>query len=291
MSTYRAPLQEMSFVLNELAGLAQVASLPGFEEATPDTVSAILEEAGEFRHQCARSTERPRRPRRATLLADGSVKTPRGFKEAYRQFIENGWNGLTKTRIRRAGLPQLVATPVEEMWHSANMAFDLCPLLTQGAIEALELCGNARTEGALPAEDGRRHVDGHDESDRAAGADRTSPPCARVRCRKATARTSSTARKSSSPTVSTTIPTTSSISYWRARRRARGRQRDLAVHRAEVLVNADGSLGARNDVTAYRSSTSSASREPDGVLAYGDKGGAVGYLIGEENAASNTCSS
>jgi alkylation response protein AidB-like acyl-CoA dehydrogenase len=76
------------------------------------------------------------------LLADGTVKTPAGFKPAYRQFAENGWNGLTKpVEYGGQNLPQLVATPVEEMWHAANMAFDLCPLLTQGAIDAIELCG------------------------------------------------------------------------------------------------------------------------------------------------------
>src|SRR6185369_1280299 len=74
--------------------------------------------------------------------ADGAVKTPAAVKPAYRQYAQNGWNGLTKP-VESGGqnLPQLVATPVEEMWHAANMAFDLCPLLTQGAIDALELCG------------------------------------------------------------------------------------------------------------------------------------------------------
>src|SRR5215467_6140312 len=142
MSTYRAPLQEMSFVLNELAGLAQVASLPGFEEATSDTVGAILEEAAKFATNVLDPLNGRGDREGAKLLPDGSVKTPAGFKDAYRQFIENGWNSLTKNpEYGGQGLPQLVATPVEEMWHSANMAFDLCPLLTQGAIEALELCG------------------------------------------------------------------------------------------------------------------------------------------------------
>ena len=73
----------------------------------------------------------------------GSVKTAAGFKDAYLRFAANGWNGLTKNPEHGGqGLPQLVATAVEEMWHGANMAFALCPLLTQGAIEALELCGS-----------------------------------------------------------------------------------------------------------------------------------------------------
>ena len=74
------------------------------------------------------------------------MTTPAGFKEAYGQFCENGWNGLTKNpEYGGQGLPQLVATAVEEMWHSSNLAFDLCPLLTQGAIEAIELRGSRRS--------------------------------------------------------------------------------------------------------------------------------------------------
>ena len=74
---------------------------------------------------------------------DGTVKTPAGFKDAYRQFCENGWNGLTKTtEYGGQGLPHLLGTAVEEMWHSSNLAFNLCAMLTQGAIEAIELRGS-----------------------------------------------------------------------------------------------------------------------------------------------------
>src|SRR5206468_5201286 len=119
MSTYRAPLQEMTFVLNELAGLAQVAKLPGFGEATPDTVNAILEEAAKFAANVLDPLNSSGDREGSTRLPDGSVKTPAGFKHAYHQFIENGWNGLTKNpEYGGQGLPQLVATPVEEMWHS-----------------------------------------------------------------------------------------------------------------------------------------------------------------------------
>jgi len=142
MSIYRAPLADMQFVMNELAGLSQVATLPGFEDATPDTVSAILEEAAKFATDVLDPLNATGDREGSTLLADGTVKTPAGFKEAYRRYAENGWNGLTKpTEYGGQNLPQLVATAVEEMWHAANMAFDLCPLLTQGAIEALD-CAN-----------------------------------------------------------------------------------------------------------------------------------------------------
>src|SRR6185437_3150295 len=142
VSAYHAPLADMTFVMNELAGLSQVSRLPGFEDATPDTVAAILEEASKFATDVLDPLNQSGDREGALRLPDGSVRTPAGFKDAYLQFTANGWNGLTKNpQYGGQGLPQLVSTPVEEMWHSSNMAFDLCPLLTQGAIEAIELAG------------------------------------------------------------------------------------------------------------------------------------------------------
>src|SRR5450432_102920 len=143
MSTYHAPMQEIKFVMNELAGLEQVAKLPGYEDATTDTVAAILEEASKFASEVLDPLNAVGDREGATWQEGGKGKTATGFKGAYRQFSENGWNGLTKNPDHGGqGLPQLVATAVEEMWHGANMAFALCPLLTQGAIEAVELCGS-----------------------------------------------------------------------------------------------------------------------------------------------------
>jgi alkylation response protein AidB-like acyl-CoA dehydrogenase len=142
MSTYRAPLKDMRFVLNELADLAAVARLPGYEEATPDTVDAILEEAAKF----AAGVLDPINfsgDREGSQWSGGEVHTPKGFREAYRQFCEGGWNALPfEPEWGGQGLPKLVSTPVQEMWKSANLSFSLCPLLTQGAIEALLLRGS-----------------------------------------------------------------------------------------------------------------------------------------------------
>src|SRR5208282_953604 len=152
MSQYHAPLKEMRFVMNELAGLEQVGKLPGFEDATPDTVAAILDEAAKFATEVLDPLNAVGDREGARRSDDGSVQTPTGFKAAYLQYCANGWNGLTKNpEFGGQGLPQLVATAVEEMWHASNMAFDLCPLLTQGAIEAIELCGTAeQKERFLP---------------------------------------------------------------------------------------------------------------------------------------------
>src|SRR5438552_9325581 len=139
---YTAPLKDMQFVMEELAGLRDIAKLPGYEEADADVVFAIMDEANKFASNVLAPINRTGDEEGAKLQSDGSVKTPTGFKAAYQQYIDNGWNGLTKNpEYGGQGLPRLVATAVEEMWHGANMAFDLCPLLTQGAIEAIELCG------------------------------------------------------------------------------------------------------------------------------------------------------
>jgi alkylation response protein AidB-like acyl-CoA dehydrogenase len=142
MSAYAAPLKDMRFVLKELAGLGEVAKLPGYGEATPDTVDAILEEASKFASQVLDPLNFSG-DREGSKWADGGVATPKGFKEAYRKYVEGGWAALPfDAEWGGQGLPKLVATPVEEMLTSANMSFSLCPLLTQGAIHALELAGS-----------------------------------------------------------------------------------------------------------------------------------------------------
>jgi 3-(methylthio)propanoyl-CoA dehydrogenase len=141
MSAYVAPLKDMRFVLKELAGLDEVSRLPGYGEATPDTVDAILEEASKFSSQVLDPLNIVG-DREGSKWVDGAVATPKGFKEAYQKYVEGGWAALpVASEWGGQGLPKLVATPVEEMWCSANMSFSLCPMLTQGAIHAIELRG------------------------------------------------------------------------------------------------------------------------------------------------------
>jgi alkylation response protein AidB-like acyl-CoA dehydrogenase len=142
MSTYQAPLKDMRFVLNELAGLSEVAKLPGYQDATPDTVDAILEEASKFSSEVLDPINHTG-DEEGSVWKDGTVTTPKGFKQAYKQYVSGGWGALPfGPEHGGQGLPKLVATAVEEMLTSSNMSFSLCPLLTQGAIHALELCGS-----------------------------------------------------------------------------------------------------------------------------------------------------
>jgi len=151
MSAYVAPLKDMRFVLNELAGLAEVAKLPQFEEATPDTVDAILEEASKFASEVLDPINLSG-DQEGSKLSGGEVRTPRGFRDAYRKFCDGGWNALPfEHEWGGQGLPRLVSTPVQEMWKSSNLSFSLCPLLTQGAVEALLLRGSdALKQAYLP---------------------------------------------------------------------------------------------------------------------------------------------
>ena len=142
MSTYQAPLRDMRFVLKHLAGLADVAKLKGYEDATADTVDAILEEASKFASEVLDPINYTG-DKQGSIWKDGAVTTPKGFKEAYQQYVAGGWGALPfDAQWGGQGLPKLVATVVEEMLTSSNMSFSLCPLLTQGAIHALELCGS-----------------------------------------------------------------------------------------------------------------------------------------------------
>ena len=141
MSAYIAPLKDMRFVLKELVGLSEVAKLPGYGEADPDTVDAILEEAAKFAGGVLDPLNRTG-DTEGSRWKDGAVTTPKGFRDAYRQYAEGGWAALpVASEWGGQGLPRVVSTPVEEMWCSANMSFSLCPMLTQGAIHAIELRG------------------------------------------------------------------------------------------------------------------------------------------------------
>ena len=285
MSTYHAPLAEMQFVMNEMAGLSQVSKLPGFEDATPDTVAAILDEASKFATNVLDPLNVSGDREGAVLREDGTVKTPTGFKEAYDQYCANGWNGLTKNaEYGGQGLPQLVASAVEEMWHSANLAFDLCPLLTQGAIEAIELRGSQMLKDTfLPNMVAGTWTGTMNLTEPQAGSD-----LAAVRTR--AVRQDDGTYKLYGQKIFITFGEhdyTENIIHLVLARTPDAPEGVKGISLFVVpkyLVNADGSLGARNDVHCVSLEHKlGIHASPTAVMAYGDKGGAVGYVVGEEN--------
>ncbi|NYZ13456.1 acyl-CoA dehydrogenase [Azospirillum sp. RWY-5-1] len=137
MTSYTAPVADLRFVLNEVVGLDRVAALPGCDSAAPDLVDAVLEEAGKFASGVLAPLNRVG-DKEGSKLENGVVRTPTGWKEAYNQFVEAGWNSLPFDPDHGGqGLPWTVAFAVNEMWQSANLSFGLCPLLTQGAVDLL----------------------------------------------------------------------------------------------------------------------------------------------------------
>jgi len=139
--SYVAPLKDMLFAMNELAGLAAVNALPGCEDATPETVEAVLEENAKFCSEVVAPLNWAG-DQTPSYWHDGEVTTTKGFKEAFKAYGEAGWQGVQHpAEFGGQGLPKLVATPCIEMLNSANLSFALCPLLTDGAIEALMTAG------------------------------------------------------------------------------------------------------------------------------------------------------
>jgi 3-(methylthio)propanoyl-CoA dehydrogenase len=285
MSTYHAPLRDMEFVMNELAGLAQIAALPGYEEATPDTVAAVLEEANRFAADVLDPLNASGDREGARLLPDGSVKTPEGFKAAYRKFIEAGWNGINKPAdYGGQHLPQLVAAAVEEMWHAANMAFDLCPLLTQGAIDAIELVGTDDQKSRyLPHMVSGEWTGTMNLTEPQAGSD-----LAAVRMRAEPQPDGSWKLFGQKIFITYGEHDFAENIVHLVLARTPGAPEGVKGISLFIvpkfLVNADGSLGARNDVHCVSLEHKlGIHASPTAVLAYGDHGGATGYLIGEQN--------
>jgi alkylation response protein AidB-like acyl-CoA dehydrogenase len=141
--SYTAPLNDMRFVLEEVASFGEVAQLPGYEATSPDLVEAILGEAAKLAENVLAPLNQPA-DRTGSVLENGVVHTPPGFHEAYARYVEGGWNGLAfDPEFGGQGLPLVLATPVAEMWNSACMSFALCPLLNSGAMELLQVHGSA----------------------------------------------------------------------------------------------------------------------------------------------------
>lgn len=138
MSQYRPQVSDLTFALKHVVGYSDIAALPGFEHADLDTVVELLEQCGEFMADVVAPTNRAGDLQGARREADGTVVTSPGFKEAYAQYVEAGWGALPlPEEFGGGGFPRTIGLAVQELMTSANMAFALCPLLTQGAIEAL----------------------------------------------------------------------------------------------------------------------------------------------------------
>lgn len=282
--SYVAPLKDMLFAMNELAGLAAVNALPGCEDATPETVEAVLEENAKFCSEVVAPLNWAG-DQTPSYWHDGQVTTTKGFKEAFKAYGEAGWQGVQHpAEFGGQGLPKLVATPCIEMLNSANLSFALCPLLTDGAIEALMTAGTDEQK-AIYLENliSGKWTGTMNLTEPQAGSDL------------AAVRTRAVPQGDGTYKV---FGTKIFITYG---------EHDMAeniVHLVlartpdapegvkgislfvvpKFLVNADGSLGARNDAHCVSIEHKLGIKaSPTAVLQFGDHGGAIGTLVGEEN--------
>ncbi len=284
MSSYNAPLRDMQFVMRELADLDAVAALPGCEDAAPDVVDAILEEAGKF----ANGVLAPLNRAGDTIGAkwdNGVVTTVPGWKDAYKQFAEAGWTALAcEPEFGGQGLPKLVSTAVMEMWKSANMAFSLCPMLTTGAIEAISLCGtDAQKADFLPKMVSGEWTGTMNLTEPQAGSD-----LAAVRTRAVPVGDGT--YKIFGQKIFITYgehDMTDNIIHLLLARLPDAPEGVKGISLFVVpkfLLNADGTPGARNDVHCVSIEHKLGIHgSPTAVLAFGDNGGAIGTLVGEAN--------
>jgi alkylation response protein AidB-like acyl-CoA dehydrogenase len=146
---YKAPVEEVMFLLNDVFPIARYNNLPGFADATPDLIEAVLGEAAKLAEEVVQPTNRSGDEEGCTRHDDGSVTTPKGFKEAYKQYADGGWMGISApTEYGGQGLPETMTTVVNEFMASANMALTMYPGLTQGAIAAIILHGTQEQKAA-----------------------------------------------------------------------------------------------------------------------------------------------
>ena len=287
--SYNAPVKDMMFVLKELAGLDQVSQLPGCEDATEETVDAVLNENAKFTSEVVAPLNWSGDVEAANWK-DGVVTTAKGFKEAFKAFGEQGWQGLQHpAEFGGQGLPKLVATPCMEMVNGANLSFALCPLLTDGAIEALLVAGSQQLkETYIPKMISGEWTGTMNLTEPQAGSD-----LALVRS-KAVPQGDGTYRISGQKIYITygEHDMAGNIVHLVLARTPDAPEGVKGISLFVVpkfLVNEDGSLGKRNDVyCASIEHKLGIKASPTAVLLYGDnKGevgqGAIGYLVGEEN--------
>jgi alkylation response protein AidB-like acyl-CoA dehydrogenase len=287
MAEYTAPLRDMRFVLEHVVDLSAIAALPAFEHVDADGVYAVLEENARFMEDLVAPLNRVGDVQGSVHHDDGSVTTPEGFREAYKAYVEAGWGGVPfPPEYGGGGFPWLVGIALQEILTEANMAFSMCPLLNQGALDMLlHHASEEQREVYLPKMVSGEWTGTMNLTEPQAGSDVGALTTKAVPQDDGTYRITGTkifisygehdmseniihlvlARTPSAP------PGTKGISCF-----------IVPKH----LVEDDGSLGARNDVTCVSIEHKMGIKaSPTCVLSYGEKGeGAVGYLIGEENA-------
>jgi 3-(methylthio)propanoyl-CoA dehydrogenase len=282
--SYTAPIKDMLFNIQHLAGIDQIAQIPGFEDAGFETAQAVLEECAKFNEAVLAplNWEGDKNP---SSFKDGKVTTTPGFKDAFKQYAEGGWQGLQHPAdFGGQGLPKTIGAACGEILNSANMSFALCPLLTDGAIEALLTAGSDDLK-AIYLE---KLVSGQwtgtmNLTEPQAGSD-----LGLVRTR-AEPQPDGTYKVFGTKIYITygdhdMAENIVHLVLARVQGAPEGVKGISLFVVPKFLVGRDGTLGARNDVHCVSIEHKMGIKaSPTAVLQYGDHGGAVGYLVGQEN--------
>jgi acyl-CoA dehydrogenase len=283
MTMYRAPLRELRFVLEELLQATELAQYPGFTDYSSDVAESILDEAGRFAASVLDPINRSGDQQGARWTPQGVVAAP-GFRDAYRQFAAGGWPQLgTDPEYGGQAVPQVLVTAVQEIWGSANLAFKLCPMLTHGAVHALELSGTPQQKRKfLP-----KMVSGEWTGTMVLTEPQAGSDLAQIRTR---AVPDGDHYRLFGQKIFITWGdhdcTANIINMVLARiEGAPAGVRGISLFIVpKVLVNDDGTLAERNDVRCVSIEHKlGIHASPTCVLAYGEKDGAIGYLVGKAN--------
>lgn len=280
---YKAPLKELRFAIHQLVGDQRLVGLSDLPDYSTEFADAVLDEAARFAEGVLDPINRIGDRTGAKWTPEG-VRMPAEFKAAYAKFVEGGWTQLrAEAEFGGQGAPILLGTAVEELWASSNLAFKLCPMLTQGAVEAINQCGSqAQKEKYLPKMISGEWTGTMNLTEPQAGSD-----LAAIRTR--AARQGDHYRLYGQKIFITygDHDYTSNIIHMVLGRveGAPAGVRGISLFIVpKVMVNDDGSLGAPNDVrTVSIEHKLGIHGSPTCVLSYGDKEGAVAYLVGEEN--------
>jgi len=284
MSNYTAPVEDMGFVLREVVELEKLCSETGLDASTIDIVDTVLEAAGKLAREEIEPINKPGDLEGLIINSAGEVTTATGFKDAYHHYVEGGWGSLQfDTKYGGQGVPFVVAASVQEMWHSANMSWGLCPLLTQGAVEAItHNASDELKQRYLPKLISGEWSGTMNLTEGDAGTD-----VGALKTRATPEKDHYLIRGQKVYITWGEHDMTENIVHLVL---ARLPDAPLGVKGIslflvpKVLVNEDDSLGEKNDLKALSLEDKIGIHAcPTCVMSYGDKTGAIGYLVGEEN--------
>ncbi len=284
MSNYTAPVEDMGFVLREVVELEKLCSETGLGASTIDIVDTVLEAAGKLAREEIEPINKPGDLEGLKINSAGEVTTATGFKDAYHHYVEGGWGSLQfDTKYGGQGVPFVVAASVQEMWHSANMSWGLCPLLTQGAVEAItHNASDELKQRYLPKLISGEWSGTMNLTEGDAGTD-----VGALKTRATPEKDHYLIRGQKVYITWGEHDMTENIVHLVLARLpdAPAGVKGISLFLVpKILVNEDGSLGEPNDLKALSLEDKIGIHAcPTCVMSYGDKTGAIGYLIGEEN--------